>query len=35
MLRRHRGDFMGARGALYVSVNGASSGNGAVWRIVP
>lgn len=34
-LPRATGLVMGAGGALYVSVNGASSGNGAVWRIVP
>ena len=34
-LPRATGLIMGAGGALYVAVNGASSGNGAVWRIVP
>jgi hypothetical protein len=34
-LPRAIGLIVGANGALYVSVNGASSGNGAVWRIVP
>ncbi|MGH3081922.1 MAG: ScyD/ScyE family protein [Gaiellaceae bacterium] len=34
-LPRATGLVVGAEGALYVSVNGASSGNGAVWRIVP
>lgn len=34
-LPRATGLIVGAGGALYVSVNGASSGNGAVWRIVP
>jgi hypothetical protein len=29
------GMVVGGDGALYVSVNGASAGNGAVWRIVP
>src|SRR5829696_1429671 len=34
-LPRATGLIVGAGGALYVAVNGASSGNGAVWRIVP
>jgi hypothetical protein len=34
-LPRALGLIVGADGSLYVSVNGASSGNGAVWRIVP
>jgi sugar lactone lactonase YvrE len=34
-LPRATGLVVGAEGALYVSVDGASSGNGAVWRIVP
>lgn len=34
-LPRATGLIVGAEGALYVAVNGASSGNGAVWRIVP
>jgi hypothetical protein len=34
-LPRATGLIVGADGALYVAVNGASSGNGAVWRIVP
>ena len=34
-LPRATGLAVGHDGALYVSVNGASSGNGAVWRIVP
>jgi len=34
-LPRATGMILGSGGALYVSVNGASSGNGAVWRIVP
>src|SRR5215211_489416 len=34
-LPRAAGLIVGAEGALYVAVNGASSGNGAVWRIVP
>ena len=34
-LPRATGLIVGAAGALYVSVNGASSGSGAVWRIVP
>jgi hypothetical protein len=34
-LPRATGLIVGPEGALYVSVNGASSGNGAVWRIVP
>jgi hypothetical protein len=34
-LPRATGLVMGAGGALYVAVNGASSGNGAVWRIEP
>jgi hypothetical protein len=34
-LPRATGLIVGAEGALDVSVNGASSGNGAVWRIVP
>jgi sugar lactone lactonase YvrE len=34
-LPRATGLVIGGDGALYVSVNGASAGNGAVWRIVP
>jgi sugar lactone lactonase YvrE len=34
-LPRAIGLIIGSSGALYVSVNGASAGNGAVWRIVP
>jgi glucose/arabinose dehydrogenase len=34
-LPRATGLIVGAGGTLYASVNGASSGNGAVWRIVP
>lgn len=34
-LPRATGLVVGADGALYVSVNGASAGNGAVWRIEP
>ena len=34
-LPRALGLIVGADGALYVSVNGASAGNGAVWRIEP
>jgi hypothetical protein len=34
-LPRATGLILGANGALYVAVNGASAGNGAVWRIVP
>jgi hypothetical protein len=34
-LPRATGLIVGANGALYVAVNGASAGNGAVWRIVP
>jgi hypothetical protein len=34
-LPRATGLVAGAGGALYVSVNGASAGNGAVWRIEP
>ncbi|TML40667.1 MAG: ScyD/ScyE family protein [Actinobacteria bacterium] len=34
-LPRATGLVLGADGALYVSVNGASAGNGAVWRIEP
>ena len=34
-LPRATGLVVGPEGALYVSVNGASAGNGAVWRIVP
>ena len=34
-LPRATGLVVGEDGALYVSVNGASAGNGAVWRIVP
>jgi len=34
-LPRATGLIVGTGGALYVAVNGASSGNGAVWRIVP
>ena len=34
-LPRATGLAVGPEGALYVSVNGASSDNGAVWRIVP
>ena len=34
-LPRATGLTVGADGARYASVNGASSGNGAVWRIVP
>jgi hypothetical protein len=34
-LPRATGLAVGESGALYVSVNGASAGNGAVWRIVP
>jgi sugar lactone lactonase YvrE len=34
-LTRATGLVVGADGALYVSVNGASAGNGAVWRIEP
>ena len=34
-LPRATGLVVGPDGALYVSVNGASAGNGAVWRIVP
>ena len=34
-LPRATGLVTGDDGALYVSVNGASAGNGAVWRIVP
>ena len=34
-LPRATGLVVGDDGALYVSVNGASAGNGAVWRIVP
>ncbi|HEU5211463.1 MAG TPA: ScyD/ScyE family protein [Gaiellaceae bacterium] len=34
-LPRATGLVVGADGALYVSVNGASAGNGAVWRITP
>jgi hypothetical protein len=34
-LPRATGLVIGADGALYVSVNGASAGNGAVWRIEP
>jgi hypothetical protein len=33
-LPRATGIVIGGDGALYVSVNGASAGNGAVWRIV-
>jgi hypothetical protein len=29
------GMVVGGDGALYVSVNGATAGNGAVWRMVP
>jgi glucose/arabinose dehydrogenase len=29
------GLVVGADGSLYVSVNGSSAGNGAVWRIEP
>jgi hypothetical protein len=35
ILRRATGLIVGADGALYVAVNGASSGNGEVWRIAP
>ena len=34
-LPRATGLVVGSGGALYVSVNGASAGNGAVWRIEP
>jgi glucose/arabinose dehydrogenase len=34
-LPRATGLVVGGDGALYVAVNGASAGNGAVWRIVP
>jgi sugar lactone lactonase YvrE len=34
-LPRATGLVVGADGALYASVNGASAGNGAVWRIEP
>jgi sugar lactone lactonase YvrE len=34
-LPRATGLVVGDDGALYVAVNGASSGNGAVWRIIP
>ena len=34
-LPRATGLVVGADGALYVSVNGASAANGAVWRIEP
>jgi hypothetical protein len=34
-LPRATGLVVGGDGALYVSVNGASAGNGAVWRIAP
>lgn len=34
-LPRATGLIVGSGGALYVAVNGASAGNGAVWRIVP
>lgn len=34
-LPRATGLVVGPRGALFVVVNGASSGDGAVWRIVP
>ena len=34
-LPRATGLVVGVAGALYVSVNGASAGNGAVWRIEP
>jgi glucose/arabinose dehydrogenase len=34
-LPRATGLVLGADGAFYVSVNGASAGNGAVWRIEP
>ena len=34
-LPRGTGLAVGGDGSLYVSVNGASAGNGAVWRIVP
>jgi hypothetical protein len=34
-LPRATGLVLGADGALYVAVNGASAGNGEVWRIVP
>jgi hypothetical protein len=34
-LPRATGLVVGAEGALYVSVNGASAGTGAVWRIEP
>jgi hypothetical protein len=34
-LPRATGLVVGADGALYVSVNGAAAGIGAVWRIEP
>lgn len=34
-LTRATGLVVGGDGVLYVAVNGASSGNGAVWKIVP
>ena len=34
-LPRATGLIVGSGGALYVAVNGASAGNGAVWRIAP